>query len=268
MQALSTPTTMEDSQQNAHSNNKIPEPLRKLAELSLSPDASPVLVPMTPQDVDLWKDFIEYKENRKSWDTWREEDWKKNHPAHIHEIFNNWPVLETPRLRLRLLRESDLQDAFNVLSNPKAMKYYGTPPHENIEFTRKQHIEIMLSRFKFRDAASFVITFKGEDKFIGHVNAFQFDRVFKFVELAYIVDPELWGKGIATEAVGRVVEFLRDDMKIHKIRAALFAHNIASKRVLEKVGFVQEGYLRDNVIIDGEFENEYVMAYIASKESM
>ena len=125
----------------------------------------------------------------------------------------------------------------------------------------------MIGRHSFRDAASFVITVKAaddDDKYIGHINAVQFDRAFKFAELAYIINPEYWGKGYGTEAVGRVVQFLVEEMKIHKIRAGFFAKNVASNRVLEKVGFKQEGYLRDNVLIDGEFEDEYLMALIAS----
>jgi RimJ/RimL family protein N-acetyltransferase len=92
--------------------------------------------------------------------------------------------------------------------------------------------------------------------------------VFKFVEIAYIIDPEHWGKGIATEAVGRVAEFLQKEVKIHKIRASLYSKNIASKRVLEKLGFIQEGYLRDNVIIDGEFVDEYLMALISEENGI
>ena len=97
-------------------------------------------------------------------------------------------------------------------------------------------------------------------------NEITLDRVFKFTELAYIIDPEHWGKGLATEAVGKIVEFLVNSMKVHKIRASFFAKNSASKRVLEKVGFKQEGYLRDNVLIDGEYEDEYLMAFVASDD--
>ena len=122
----------------------------------------------------------------------------------------------------------------------------------------------MLSRFKHRDAVSFVVTLKDEDKYIGHITAMQFDRVFKFAELAYIIDKEYWGRGIATEAVTKVVDFLVNTMKIHKIRAGFFAKNIASKKVLQKAGFKQEGYLRDNAFLDGEFEDEYLMAFVAS----
>ena len=239
---------------------------QRLKKLQLQPNSPPVPVPFTAADVEAWKEFQEYKKQRKEWEVWRESDWKKNHPPHIHDLFSNeWPILETSRLRLRLLRESDAEDAFRVLSNVKSMKYYGTPPHKDLEYTQKQYIDIMISRFKFRDAIPFVVTYKDDDIYIGHVNAIQFDRTFKFVELAYIIDPEHCGKGIATESVERIVAFLIDIMKIHKIRAGFFAKNIASKRVLEKVGFEQEGYLRENVIIDGEFEDEYLMAKIASQ---
>jgi [ribosomal protein S5]-alanine N-acetyltransferase len=238
---------------------------QRIEKLRLQPHSPPVLVPFTAADVEVWKEFQEYRKNRKQWEEWRLSDWKENQPPHIHELFSNdWPILETSRLRLRLLRESDAEDAFRVLSNAQSMKYYGTPPHKDLEYTQKQYIDIMISRFKLRDAIPFVVTCKDDDKFIGHINAIQFDRKFNFVELAYIIDPENCGKGIGTEAVGRVVEFLIDTVKIHKIRAGFFAKNIASKRVLEKVGFVQEGYLRENVIIDGEFEDEYLMARVAS----
>lgn len=241
--------------------------LAKIASLSLEPGSDPVLVPFTAKDVELWRDFEEYRGHRKGWDEWREEEWKKNHPLHIHELFSTgFPVLETPRLRLRLLRPSDAEDIFKVLSNPVAVKYYGQQPHKDIAHTQKQYIDLMIGRHRVRDSASFVITLKerDDDKYIGHVNALSFDRMFKFSEISYILNPEYWGKGYGTEAVGKVVAFLVEEMKIHKVRAGFFAKNVASKRVLEKVGFKQEGYLRDNVLIDGEFEDEYVMAFIAS----
>ena len=241
---------------------------QKLANLTLEPDSPPVQIPVTAADVEMWKDFLEYRKNRKEWDAWREKDWKEHHPPHIHELFNNWPILETSRLRLRPLERSDAEDAFRVLSNTTAMKYYGTPPHKDLEFTQKQFIDIMLSRFKHRDAVLFVVTLKDEDKYIGHISAMQFDRFFKFVDLAYIIDQEYWGQGIATEAVTRVVNFLVNTMKIHKIRAGFFAKNIASKRVLQKVGFKQEGYLRDNAFLDGVFQDEYFMALLASDQDV
>jgi len=253
-----------------------PELLEKISKLSLEPQKSPVLVPFTPSDVEVWKDYREYRKNRRSWDAWREEEWK-SHDPHIHAIFNNWPILETPRLQLRLLRESDAVDAHRVLSDEKAMRYYGTAAHKDLEYTQSNFITTFISRFKLHDGVSFVITLKKEDgtvnddyighvnaRYIGHINVMHFDRSFHFAEIAYIVNPDYWGRGIATEAVSRVVKFLLEDMKVHKVRASCFADNVASRKVLDKVGFKQEGYLRDNSVIDGKFVDEYLMAIIAS----
>jgi ribosomal-protein-alanine N-acetyltransferase len=242
------------------------EILQKIADLSLDPDAEPVLVPFTAADVKIWKEFIAYKQKIKSWDTWREADWSKYHPEHIQGIFKTSPILETPRLRLRLLCDSDSEGVFRVLSNETTMKYYGTAPHKDIEYTRKQYVDLMISRYKYRDAISFVITFKDDDEYIGHVNANSFDRGFRFVEIAYVVDPIHQRKGIGTEAVGRVVRFLQEEVKIHKIRAGIYVKNLASKKLLEKLGFKEEGYLRDNESVDGKYMDEFAMALIMEEK--
>jgi [ribosomal protein S5]-alanine N-acetyltransferase len=236
---------------------------RKFENVTIDPN-EPFTIEFSSSDVELWKQFFEYRKHRREWEKSRETNWNERHPQHIRELFLNWPVLETTRLRIRLVRPDDDQDAFNLLSNPIAMKYYGSAPHKDIEYTRKHYIEVMCMRFKYRDAVSFVITLGDEDKLIGQVSAIQFDPEFKFTEISYIIDPEHWGKGIATEVVERIVQFLFKDMKIHKIRASFYARNVASRRVLEKVGFVQEGHLRDNVLIDGEYEDEYSMAIISA----
>jgi len=253
-----------------NSKQEDPALLEKIADLSLTSDAEPVLVPFTADDVSIWKEFCEYRRQRKGWDAWRQDEWTAHHPPHINELFNNWPdLLETPRLRLRLLREDDDVAMFAIMCDEKTMKYYGTAAHKDIEYTRKNYLEILLSRFKLRDAVSFAIILKTQDgisadEFIGHINVSTFDRAFNFAEIAYIMAPKYWGQGLATEAVRRVVDFVLEEMRVHKIRAACFQGNIASKRVLEKCGFKQEGYLRDNVIIDGEFVDEYLWAIIAT----
>jgi len=123
------------------------EILEKLQALSLEGEEE-VLVPFTKKDADIWKDFTEYRNIRRKWDSVREEEWSKHHPPYIRALFNNWPsVLETPRLRLRLLRETDAENAFRVLCNPTTMKYYGTSAHRDIEYTRKNYIDLMISRF-------------------------------------------------------------------------------------------------------------------------
>jgi len=267
----SRPTTPQpmDAEKEEKRVSSEPEPSdleKEIAALSLAEStAFPFSATVTAKDAQLWREFLDFKKNKEEWDSRREVQWRAHKHPHIHELFTNWPVLDTPRLEIRLLDENDVTNSFHILSNTVAMKYYGSPPHENPEHTRDHHVNL-LSRFKYRDAAPLAVALKPSGKFIGHVNVLAFDRDFRFADLAYILDPEYWGRGFGTEAVGRVLEFLVRDMKLHKIRAGVFKSNVASRRVLEKVGFEQEGHLRDNLVIDGQYDDEYLMAFI-SKES-
>jgi [ribosomal protein S5]-alanine N-acetyltransferase len=240
--------------------------LERIAELKVGPDKPPVLVPFTSRDISLAKEFVEFRRNRNSWDKNRQEEWRLNQRPHVHELFEHWPALETPRLRLRLVLESDLEAAHRVLSDHAAMKYYGSQAHQSMDYTQKNFIEPMMMRFRLRDAIPLAITFKGDEKdeFQGHVTAVHIDRQFNFTEIAYIVDSRHWGKGIATEAVNCVVQFLINELKIHKIRASCFTDNIASRRVLDKAGFKEEGYLRQNCLLEDKYLDEYIMAIIAT----
>ena len=240
---------------------------KEIAALSLTEStAFPLSVSVTAKDAQLWCEFLEFKKNKEQWNSEREIQWQTHQPPHIHQLFVNWPVLDTPRLQIRLLDENDVTNSFHILSNIVAVKYYGSRPHENPEYTREKHVNLLLSRFKYRDAVPLAVTLKPSGKFIGHVDVLSFDRDFHFADLAYILDPEYWGRGFGTEAVGRVLEFLIGEMKLHKIRAGVLKDNIGSRRVLQKVGFEQEGYLQDNLVVDGQYTDEYLMAFI-SKEN-
>jgi RimJ/RimL family protein N-acetyltransferase len=236
--------------------------IHQLSSLHVSAVAAPVLVEIAHPDLKIWKDYLEYRHNRLTWDSDRAEEWKTSQPKHIQSIFLSWPVLETERLRLRPLRESDLQPANRMFSDLDTMRFYGSRTHDSLEYTEKNYLDLMMRRFEVRDSATFVITLKAddEDNFIGQVCATQFDKAFKFAEVSYILDHEYWGSGIMTEALDRVIEFLLRDIRIHKVRAGCFVQNVGSRRVLEKVGFKQEGYLRDNAIVEGRFVDEVIMA--------
>jgi ribosomal-protein-alanine N-acetyltransferase len=71
-------------------------------------------------------------------------------------------------------------------------------------------------------------------------------------ELAYFFDPGAWGNGYATDAVDRMVEYAFEERRLAKVWARAFAFNDASQRVLEKVGFEQEGRLREQAFARGE----------------
>lgn len=88
---------------------------------------------------------------------------------------------------------------------------------------------------------------------IGSIGIFRQGNIHRrTAELGYYIAEEYWGKGIMTEAVRQICEYVFSKSDIIRIFAEPFTYNIASCRVLEKAGFQYEGTLRRNVLKNGE----------------
>lgn len=84
-------------------------------------------------------------------------------------------------------------------------------------------------------------------------------------ELWYLVSPEYWSRGIATEAARRFLRVGFDELQLHRIWASCLPENPASARVLEKIGMRKEGYCVKNLRIQGEWKDSYLYAVLAGE---
>lgn len=137
--------------------------------------------------------------------------------------------IRTERLVLRRARAEDVEAMHEVLSHPVAMRYWSTPPHETIEQTR-EWLQSMIERDP-RASEDFVVELEG--RVIGKAGC------FRLPEIGYILHPEQWGRGFATEALTAVIArvFARHD--VPAITADIDPRNTASIRVLTKLGFAE-----------------------------
>jgi len=78
-------------------------------------------------------------------------------------------------------------------------------------------------------------------------------RAAQYVTLGYWMGRDFAGRGLMTEAVGTVIPFAFDTLGLHRIHAAFLPANTASRRVLEKNGFREEGYAENYLQIDGKW---------------
>jgi ribosomal-protein-alanine N-acetyltransferase len=78
--------------------------------------------------------------------------------------------------------------------------------------------------------------------------------------------PEIHGKGIASEAVGIVVGFGFNEMKLHSIEAVIDPRNSASEKVLQKNGFVKEGHFKENEFFEGEFIDSVIYSRLNKEQ--
>lgn len=114
---------------------------------------------------------------------------------------------------------------------------------EWIEFTRKQN-----------PVKNMAVVYDGN--IAGSIGVMTKEDVYrKSIEIGYFLGEQYWGHGIATDAVGMLVNYIKSQFDVIRIYAEVFGHNIASMKVLEKNGFHLEGIrekavIKNNVIMD------------------
>jgi RimJ/RimL family protein N-acetyltransferase len=76
--------------------------------------------------------------------------------------------------------------------------------------------------------------------------------------LGYCLDDAAWGHGYATEAARCLLQWAFDTLALNRVQAETDTRNTASARVLEKLGFVREGMLREDCVVNGEVSDSWV----------
>lgn len=173
------------------------------------------------------------------------------------------PTLQTPRLHLRHPRAEDAEDLFAIFSDPVAMRYWSTlPMREPSE--AEQYIRGIDEGFVDLRLLQWAIARPGEDRLIGTVTLHSLSPSNRRSEIGYMLSPKHQGQGYATEAVRAVLVFAFERMDLHRIEADLHPDNAPSVRLVERLGFVREGYLRDRWFVGGVFSDSLVYGLLRS----
>lgn len=153
--------------------------------------------------------------------------------------------------KIRKWNLSDAPDLAAALSNKKIQDNLRDGlPYPYTEQDAKDYISAMLSADE-NETFAFAVTV--DNRAIGSIGVFRQENIHRqTAELGYYIAEDYWGKGIMTEAVRQVCEFVFDKSDIIRIYAEPFAYNTASCRVLEKAGFQYEGTLRQNAVKNGK----------------
>jgi len=151
-------------------------------------------------------------------------EWKKSDAAALAKIANNKRVWDNVRDRL---------------------------PHP---YTKKDAKEWLALVKKQKIVTTFCI--EADGKLAGSLGLTLKEDVYrKNAEIGYFIGEEFWGKGIATEAVRQLVNYIQKNFDVVRIYAEVFEYNKASMKVLEKNGFYLEsirrkGAIKNDMIID------------------
>ena len=161
-------------------------------------------------------------------------------------------ILETDRLILRAWEITDLDDFFEYASVEGVGEKAGWEHHKS----KDKSLEIL--KMFIEEKKVFAIVLKENQKVIGSIGieelSEELDKDLDNLlgrELGYILNKDYWNKGIMKEAVSKVVDYCFNTLKLNFLMASYFNHNIASKKVLEKLNFK---FYKD-IIIETRYNN-------------
>lgn len=167
--------------------------------------------------------------------------------------------------KIRKWKLSDAKDLAVALSDLRV--------HENLRdgipypYTEQDGVNYISAMLSSDENKTFAFAVTADDKVIGSITVFRQENIHRLTgEIGYYIAEEYWGKGIMTEIVKQTCKSVFEKSDIVRIYAGVFARNIASCRVLEKVGFCCEGTLRSGAVKNGEVLD--VKMYSLLKEEM
>jgi ribosomal-protein-alanine N-acetyltransferase len=175
-----------------------------------------------------------------------------------------FPALETERLRLTAMTPGDARDLFGLLSDPAVTRYMGMAPLEEL-----LEAADLLRVFGERAAAGvelrWAIRPRGEAELIGVCTLDEPYSARRRAELGYVVARSHWRQGIAAEAVRAVLAHAFGPLGLNRVEALVYAEHVASRALLAKLGFVQEGVLRQHAWEKGRYWDDVVYALLAQE---
>ncbi|NDP26583.1 MAG: GNAT family N-acetyltransferase [Flavobacterium sp.] len=178
--------------------------------------------------------------------------------------FTPFPNLETDRLQLRRVANSDVKEIFALRSNKETMKYVPRPLVKT-EAEALAHIAMIDEKIENNEGINWAITMKGNSKLIGIIGHYRIKPEHFRAEIGYMLLPEYHGKGFITEAIKATVNYGFEIMKLHSIEAIIDPENIASEKVLQKSGFVKEAHLKENEYYEGRFLDMVIYSILNKK---
>ena len=167
------------------------------------------------------------------------------------------PTLTGENIKLRRFKCSDVDSIVKYANDKLVSRYLPRMPHpydtsDALEFVNYAH------RTARSDSAyHFGIEWKGD--IVGSVGLKHFNLKGRNGEIGYCVARRCWRRGIASESLRLILDFVFDDLKLHRVYALVLKKNAASAHLLEKLGFTREGVLREASLLNRQWHD--VFAY-------
>jgi [ribosomal protein S5]-alanine N-acetyltransferase len=166
------------------------------------------------------------------------------------------PTLHTERLTLRPFTDADADALFALQSNAHVLRYWDSPPWTDPG--RAQRFIAGCRQLAEEGTGARLAIDRATDGFIGWCSLGRWNADYRSASLGYCLSDAVWGHGYATEAARALLQWAYDTLDLNRVQAEVDTRNVPSARVLEKLGFVREGTLREDCIVNGDVSDSWV----------
>ena len=174
---------------------------------------------------------------------------------------NYFPTIETERLFLRQLLYEDTDFVFQYFGNPAVTQYLLDEPPIT-EYAQAEEIVQSYAEPVGKTHNRWILIRKSDLQPIGTVGYHKWDKRYFRAEIGYDLLPDFWGQGYMSEALQVVLSHGFERMGLNRIDALIYIENERSIHLVQKLGFKQEGLLRDFFDLAGKFYNHYIFGLL------
>ena len=180
--------------------------------------------------------------------------------------FGEFPELETKRLILRRMTPADAGFYLRHFSDPDIVELTAFDAPETLEEAAQELLEFCIKPFEENKGIRWGILVRGETELAGTIGYHQWVKAGGYhARVGYDLTPAHRRYGIMTEALESVLQYGFEMMRLNKVEACTVTRNIASIRLLQKLGFHQDGVLRENTYFHGRFIDEAIFSILADE---
>jgi RimJ/RimL family protein N-acetyltransferase len=171
--------------------------------------------------------------------------------------------IETRRLRLRPLRAGDLGTLHAIQSREDVCRWLYWGPRSQDEVREALERQIAGLRDTPADGVNLAVEPMTTGELVGHVNLSVGPPEHRQGEIGFLFHPDHQGRGYATEAAAAMLALAFETYDLHRVVGRLEPRNVASARVLDKLGMRREAHLIENEWVKDEWQSELVYAVLA-----
>ncbi len=174
------------------------------------------------------------------------------------------PTLVGRAATLRQPRASDAPALFSIFGDAETLRYWSHGPLADLA-AAQSYYDGIVQGLADRTLFQWAITADGDDHLVGTVTLVDWDRANRRCEIGFILNPSAWGRGLATDAVRTVIRWAREHMEIHRVEADVEPPNVASLKLLERLGFEREGYFRQRWWTRGRWTDSVMLGLLTDQ---